>query len=241
MYKTFIDENEVFAVNDDLEIQIDVIGKTPTGQDIKVVTVDNFYKNPMLVRELALTIPPTVNRRILSNLPAGRNSGRINAFYLMDGLGPHYDRIFKEVYPEIYFQYDQGQILESFKNATFMVNVMTSENLPPRVPHIDFPDLRVFASAIYLNTPEECQGGTGLYTFGGELIGREPPGTIDVAGNIPPTHFVVDNEGDFKLVKILEMKFNRMILYGQCLYHSAYIKPGMFIGNTYRLNQQFFI
>jgi hypothetical protein len=118
---------------------------------------------------------------------------------------------------------------------------MTSENLPPRVPHIDFPDHRVFASAIYLNTPEECQGGTALYTFGGELVGREPPGTIDVAGKVPPTHFVVDDEGDFKLVKILEMKFNRMILYGQAIYHSAYIKPGMFTGNTYRLNQQFFI
>ena len=241
MLKTFVNEEEVFKVNEDFEIEVETIGTTPTGQDIKIVIVDNFYKYPEKVRDLALMIPPTTNKRVLSNLPSGEDSGRINAFYLQDQLGPVYDNIIKAVYPEIHFQFPEGHVENSFKQATFIVNVMTSENLPPRVPHIDFPDMRVLASLIFLNTPEECKGGTAFYSFGGELVGRSEPTTIDVEGKIKPDHFVVDDCGDFKLVKLVEMKWNRMIIYSQCLFHSAYIKPGMYTDGNYRLNQVFFI
>lgn len=237
MLKKFINEAEVFAINKNLTYEIVKIG--PLEQ--KVAIVDNFYKNPELVRELALAIPPTVNERILTNLPSGHNSGRINAFYYLDSMGETYNKIIREVWPELTTQYHEKYFFESFKQATFMVNVMTSENLPPRVPHTDYPDPRALASAIYLNTPDECAGGTAFYSFGGTCIGRKCPSTIDVAETTPPDHFVVDDCGDWKLEYVAEMKWNRMIVYSQALFHSPYIKPGMFTGDTYRLNQQFFI
>lgn len=237
MFKSFINEAEVFAINENLTYEIVKVG----ALENKVVIVDNFYKNPELVRDLALSIPPTNNERILTNLPAGKTSGRINAFYTLDDLGKSYDTIIREVWPDICQQYQPDYFFESFKRSTFMVNVMTSENLPPRVPHTDFPDPRVFASAIYLNTPEECAGGTAFYSFGGSCIGRKCPSTIDIAETTKPDHFVVDDCGDWKLEYVAEQRWNRMIIYSQALYHTPYIKPGMFVGDTYRLNQQFFI
>ncbi len=240
MYKNFINELEVFAVNPDYKLSVIEVG----DEKSKIAIVDNFYLNPMMVRDLALTIPPSTNERILNYLPYGNDSGRINAFYILDHLGPIYDKIIKEVFQDFVKDYDNDYFVESFKRATFMVNVMTSNNLPPRLPHVDYPDKRLLASAIYLNTPEECAGGTAFYTFGGNQYADEitySSKTIDIAGTTPPDHFVVDDCGDWKQIGLAEMKFNRMVIYSQNLFHSPYIKPGMFTNGVYRLNQQFFI
>ena len=46
MKKAFIDEHEVFALGDDLEASVHTIGPEKS----KIVTIDNFYKNPDMVR-----------------------------------------------------------------------------------------------------------------------------------------------------------------------------------------------
>lgn len=244
MIKKFINEHEVFQTNSNLNFEI--VNLKTKLHEAKVVIVDNFYKNPDLIRELALLIPPTCNERITSDLPAGKNSGRINAFYLLDSLGPIYDKIIKETFPEVVnpeFKKTgrSDQILSSFTRATFMVNVMTSENLPPRVPHIDNPDFRAFASTIYLNVEEECAGGTAFYALNDSIISEYNHNYLDIQGTIKPTKFVIEDEGDWKKICLIEMKYNRMILYQQNIFHSAYIDEKMFTNNTYRLNQQFFI
>lgn len=244
MLKTFIDESEVFRTNEDLDIEI--VEFRSTSESAKVAIVDNFYANPDLVRELALAIPPTVNERITSYLPSGRNSGRINAFYLMDSLGPVYDGIIRRVFPEIVFpEFTKSgrtdQIISSFMRATFMVNVMTSENLPPRVPHIDCADYRAFASAVFLNTEDECAGGTAFYSFAGKIFSDKNYNSIDIEEKIEPNKFVIDDEGDWKKLYVAEMKYNRMILYQQNIFHNAYVDETMFNNGVYRLNQQFFI
>jgi hypothetical protein len=234
MLKTFIDEKETFAVNEELKVKRVEIG--PRRRVLGIV--DDFYKNPMAVRELALMIPPTTNERILTRLPAGPDSGRINAFYIMDHLGPIYDELARGLYPEIYGTRQNRTIVESLRDSTFIVNVMTSNNLPPRTPHIDHPEYWALASAIYLNIEEECAGGTAFYTFDGKDTGVERglfPGDKDL------DHYVSDSEGSWKLEYLAEMKFNRMIIYPASMYHAAYVKPGMFVDGTYRINQQFFI
>lgn len=234
MYKKFINEFETFAVNEDLKIETIEIG--PYKRTLGII--DNFYKNPMLVRDLALTIPPTTNERILTRLPAGKDSGRINAFYILDHLGPIYEKIIEKTFVNFHVHYEPGAILRVFKDSTFMVNVMTSNNLPPRPPHIDHPNPLALASTIYLNTPEECAGGTAFYTFNGKDTGVEY-GLTEGSDNID--QYVTDSVGDWKLEHIAEMKFNRMIIYPAAVYHAAYVKPDMFNNGTYRINQQFFI
>lgn len=240
MLKRFINEEETFAVNENLNIDIRYVGPT----NAKVIIVDNFYKNPELVRDLALTIPPSTDEILASNLPVGPDSGRIDSSYKLQHIGKYIERIFKEAVPETYQHLPPNYFLNIFFGAKFLCNVMTSNNLPPRVPHCDSAmSLADYAALIYLNTPEECAGGTGLYTFGGSRyhtnLGSRR--TIDIEGLIPADHYVVDSVGDWELVDLIEMKFNRLVLYPQSHYHTAYIKPGMFVNGTYRINQLFFI
>lgn len=235
MIKKFINEAEVFAISDHIEWTVKEVGPGKS----KVIVCDNFYKNPDMVRELALSIPPSVNERIASNLPVGPDSGRINAFYMLDHFATPIEEMFKQSLPEIYEKAPIGYFQRSFLDATFLVNVMTGKNLPPRVPHCDAPHPYLYAAVIFLNTPEECQGGTALYTFGGEHRGNA--NTMDVAGTIPVDHYVTDNEGDWEMLELIEMKYNRFVMYPQWQYHTAYIKPDMFVDGTYRINQCFFI
>lgn len=231
MDKFFIDESEVFAINEDITVTVEEVG--PSNH--KIVTVDNFYKNPDLVRDLALRIPPSYNERILTRLPGGR----INAFYLMDHMGPVFDDIIKTIYPELWVLFPQNHINNSLRDATFMVNVMSAEMVQPRPPHIDCPDFRAMAAMVFLNTPEECQGGTGFYTFDGEESGVEY-GLHK--GDVEPTPVYINGDmGDWKMHHLVEMKYNRMVLYQAMYYHSAYITKDMFNDGTYRLNQMFFI
>ena len=59
MDKNTINEDETFEINPDHYVSIEYFGE----QKVKVVVVDDFYKNPMLVRQLALDIPASRNRR----------------------------------------------------------------------------------------------------------------------------------------------------------------------------------
>ena len=233
MIKNIINEDEIFEINDDYYVNIE------NYNGVKVVIVDDFYKNPHDVRQLALDIPASYNRRIRGNNPALR----VNAFYELSSMAWIYDQLSRQYFPEITQHYDSRYFQRSFMNATFMVNVMQTENLPPVCPHMDNTSGVNLASTIYLNTANECDGGTSFYEFGGKTYYEDPSvaHTLDVEGKHPVTEYINDSIMDWKLIGIAPMKFNRMVLYNQAVLHSAYVKPYMFTGDTYRLNQQFFI
>lgn len=233
MLKNIINEDEIFEINDDYHVNVE------NYNGVKVVIVDDFYKNPHDVRQLALDIPASYNRRIRGNNPALR----VNAFYELSSMAWIYDQLSRQYFPEITQHYDSRYFQRSFMNATFMVNVMQTENLPPVCPHMDNTSGVNLASTIYLNTANECDGGTSFYEFGGKTYYEDPSvaHTLDVEGKHPVTEYINDSIMDWKLIGIAPMKFNRMVLYNQAVLHSAYVKPYMFTGDTYRLNQQFFI
>tara|TARA_B100000123_G_scaffold82881_1_gene59773 strand:- start:4172 stop:4879 length:708 start_codon:yes stop_codon:yes gene_type:complete len=235
MDKKTINEDIVFEINPNYYVAVEYFGK----QKVKVVVVDDFYKNPYLVRQLALDIPASRNKRIRGNNPAWR----INAFYDMDGMSWIYDQLCKTYWPEIMQNYPIDYIQQSMMRATFMVNVMQTTNLPPVCPHMDNTSGINFASTIYLNTANESKGGTSFYNFGGKEYYDDPSvkHTYDVAGKLPVTKYISDTIHDWEMIGMVPMKFNRMVLYNQAVLHSAYVKEGMFEGDEYRLNQQFFI
>jgi len=229
---TFINETEVFEINENLSVTVDKIG----SQDKKVVIIDNFYKHPEQVRNLALTIPPTTNTRIRTHLPGPR----INAFYTLDHLGPVFDDIIKNVYPEWHMQFPRSHINNVFRDSTFVVNIMHNKFLEPRTPHIDCPDPRAFAAMIYLNTPNECEGGTGFYTFDGHDSGTATT-LYNNKDSEKLTQYIAGDAGDWKMYHHVDMKWNRMVLYQANIYHAAHITNDMYTDSTYRINQMFFI
>ena len=55
MEKYFIDESKVFAINEELDARVELMG----WEEKPIVYIDNFYKNPDMVRDLVFRIPPT--------------------------------------------------------------------------------------------------------------------------------------------------------------------------------------
>ncbi len=218
MKKNIIDEDKVFEINQNCKVSMEEYGPNKD----RVVTVDNFYMYPDLVRQLALDIPASKNKRIRGNNPAHR----VNAFYELTNMAWIFDDLLRRYWPELTVRVSREALINSFQGATFMVNVMQSENLPALTPHIDNPSDNNWACTIYLNTPEECAGGTSFYTK---------------LNDDPPTEYVTDSTDSWELLGIAPMVYNRMVLYIQSVPHTAYVKPGMFTGDLYRLNQQFFI
>ena len=221
MKKNQINEDEIFLINENYTVRVETFG---SNKD-KIVVVDDFYANPHQVRQLALDIPASRNQRIRGGNPAWR----VNAFYVLDDMSWIFDQLCRQHYPEVMEQWPQGAMIDSFKRATFMVNVMQSENLPPVKPHMDNPSGLHFASTIYLNNENESNGGTSFYEYTGTNV------------NEPVAKYITDSTHDWKMTGMVPMKFNRMVLYLQNVWHSAYVKPGMFTDDVYRLNQQFFI
>ena len=221
MKKNTIDEDEVFLISKDYSVKLETFGK----DNHKVLVVDDFYANPHKVRQLAIDIPASKNQRIRGGNPAWR----VNAFYVLDPMSWIFDQLCRQYYPEVIQNWPIGMMEESFKRATFMVNVMQTENLPPVKPHMDNPSGLNFASTIYLNNENESNGGTSFYDYKG----------VDV--NQPVHTYINDTTEDWEMIGMVPMKFNRMVLYLQNVWHTAYVKPEMFTGDTYRLNQQFFI
>lgn len=224
MRKNIIDERKIFKTNQKIKTNL------LKFNSVKVLVVDNFYENPYEVRKLALDIPASSNLRIRGNNPAFR----VNAFYEFFDLYKIYDELAREYFPEIMENYIDSFMKMSFMRATFMVNVMQSTDLPAIAPHIDNPSGINLASVIYLNTENECNGGTGFYEYKNKSLVKENIGIV-------PKEYVTDSVDDWKLIGIADMKFNRMILYNQSVLHSAYVKPGMFEKDLYRINQQFYI
>lgn len=228
MFTSLQEEIECFSPSDELSVHIE------TFEGEKIAIVDNFYKHPERVRELALTIPRTYNPRILHGLPGAR----VESPYYMSHLAYLYGEIIKNVWPDRADEIEDTFVQNCMDHASFLVNIQNS-NLPPRVPHIDTIGRGRFASGIYLNTPSECVGGTAFYKYKGEK-------TVDLS-NLDVTlkdytHYVQESDGEYwEKIHLAEMKFNRMIIYPMNLLHTPYIPPNTFTDETPRLMQMFFI
>lgn len=228
MKKYFIDESEVFAINEELDARVELMG----WEEKPIVYIDNFYKNPDMVRDLALKIPPTFNRRICGAIPGGR----ISANFDLDHLIPVWTDIAKSVYGLL--KEEEERFVIGCKQLTFSVNVTGSDQV--LVPHVDSPLdsknlIRGWAGVIYLNTPEECHGGTGFYTYKGMSY-------IDTnQAGIWKEDIVRDSVGPWELVHLAEMKYNRLIVYPDNFLHGVYQHPGHFDEQLNRLAQSIFL
>jgi hypothetical protein len=228
-FKNLDEEIEFFSTNSEIDVHTKEISD---GE--KIVIVDNFYKHPDKVRELALTIPKTFNPRILWGMPGGR----VESPYYFSHLGYLYTEIITNVWPDRAKTMEDTFVQNCIDHASFLVNVQNSD-LPPRVPHIDNISIGRFASGIFLNTPEECAGGTAFYKYHGEI-------SVDMSNpdiKLKNYNYYVqetDNE-DWEKIYLAEMKYNRMIIYPQNLLHTPYIPANTFTDETPRLIQMFFI
>ena len=225
MKKYFIDEAKTFAINTPVDARVELMG----WEEIPIVYIDNFYKNPNMVRNLALKLPPTSDPRILG----GVTGSRVASFFDFQHIYPIWVEIAQNVFG--LKKEEQEKFEASMFSTPFSVNVTQSKDRPD-LPHIDLPDVtsRGWAGLIYLNKDDECKGGTGFYTYKGHQVNPKQDGLWD-------KDYVCDSIGPWELMHLAEMKLNRMIMYPATVMHTPYDKPGFFEGDDYRLVQVFFL
>lgn len=98
----------------------------------------------------------------------------------------------------------------------------------PHNPIHNDDDIGGIATILYLNTPDQCRGGTALWRHRETGLTRMPtPHEIKRHGKSPKR--VMDrlyadgqDEGNWELVEMADMKFNRLIMYPAACFHSRY-------------------
>ena len=132
----------------------------------KVFVVDNFYKNPDKVAELALSYTPSYDKSVCSGLIGGR-VWEDNP-EMVKNLKPVFEELcqHKEWYN---LEWDQEDFDSKWDKMKFMVNVTTGDDINEAFKdkmmsythHKDNEDYR-WAALIYLN---DGPGGTNFYAF----------------------------------------------------------------------------
>tara|TARA_B110000881_G_C18482927_1_gene467524 strand:- start:148 stop:852 length:705 start_codon:yes stop_codon:yes gene_type:complete len=234
----------MFEPNPKMKINVVQINK-----ERRVVVIDDFYKNPDEIRDLALSIDHRTEADLIHNLPGAR--GVVETAEVKDSLHKVYFQLCK-----LYFgHFEEKRFNEHWDNQEFMVNVLNDETLlrTPAgiIPHQDHFKLQdgpgyQFGAVVYLNTEEECAGGTNVYSH---------MGNISIENDYTPQWLEDANVGDinFDYVKSkvdggrpyaceyeAKMAYNRMVLYQADTLHGQNVDLGMF-SDYNRINQVLFM
>lgn len=254
---------------EDTQVQLIEAGGHPA------LIVDNFYRDPDHLRELALTL----NYRV----PPAMHPGYRAALGL--SLEPVVSAVF-ERFAKGYFPTPES--MEAHATAWQFFNSERRPGDPPRPmsqrPHVD---TGLLVGLVYLNKPEHCRGGTAFYrhqTTGAEAVfpkkvheGRNLDGKpivpalrtrmwehraaldyeralqaglassygdyckriADTPGD--ETGNIIGTCGGWQLMQVVEMKYNRLVMFPGFVMHSTHFLPEWF-GNTpqtWRLTHNF--
>jgi hypothetical protein len=199
----------MFQINEDLKVKIINI------EEKIFFVIDNFYKDPDQVREYAINSKKYKDEDLLAGAIGKRvceDDLRLS-YYMKD--------VFEELckHPKWHIEFDKDHHEYKWSGMRFMVNVTNNSEIikdgRSNIEHLDGP-LNKWACVVYLNTPEECEGGTDFYRWNGDYNSR------------PILEYTA------------EMTYNRAILYDANMVHGAVLRPGMFV-NCDRLVQVMFM
>lgn len=187
----------MFQINEDLKVQIFNI------EEKIFFVIDNFYKDPDQVREYAISSKKYKDEDLLAGAIGRRVcEDDLRLSYYMKDV---FEKLCK--HPKWHIEFDKDHHDNKWSAMRFMVNVTNNQEIikdgRENIEHLDGP-LNKWACVVYLNTPEECEGGTEFYRWNGDF-------------NTKPI-----------LEYIAEMSYNRAVLYDANMVHGAIMKPKMF-------------
>ncbi|MGE0708080.1 MAG: DUF6445 family protein [Planctomycetota bacterium] len=220
----------------------------------RVIVVDDFYADPEAVLALAQGLH-YVGAGMHGNFPGTRGFLTLDTAPMIAALSQLWGA-----------RLESAQVIQPVVFSALEADVRL--NVDQRLPHVD-PGV---SAMIWLNRPEECAGGTGLYrhTLTGlervpqtptrevlqlaARLGFRPESLEDPAAYTrfqdaivfnplfaaPEGEYVNDGNPYWELIYLMEMRWNRMVLFDGRIPHSQYLRPGDFEGRT-RLNQMLYL
>jgi hypothetical protein len=216
----------MFEVNPELKVKIEkvrditwesldngVVKYSPSTTEKMVFIIDDFYKNPDEVREYAINSKTYTDEDRLAGA-IGRRVWEEDAsimIKLRDNLSPVFEQLAQ--HPNWHIKYDKEHFHSKWNCMRFVVNVTNNKEIVDSgrdwgtICHIDGP-CNKWASLIFLNTDDECEGGTSFYSVS---LPNE-----DGSTNLPTFEYTCN------------MKYNRCIMYDANQVHGAIMEPHMF-------------
>lgn len=229
------------------------------------VSIDNVYRDPEYVRELALSLDftssmrnpyPGVKAQIwLSTAPILALAHAIDKKYrpgrVPDPKGP----------------------VTAFRPLGFAITNMPAADINPLAVQAHIDDAASLAGLVYLNFPHQCRGGTSFWRHREHDLIRLPSdekmlemisvwgGDVDRAKKSRadleevfqvglllqnfdkfPSGYMIEDNDTWELLAIAEMKWNRLVLFDGGVFHSGYYDEGWFgtTRETERLTQNIF-
>lgn len=221
----------MFEVNSDLRVMKDTIKEMrwnaledgrmfyDTREIISkpIFVIDNFYKNPDEVRQLALDSPVYTDEERLASA-IGRRVWRDEP-EIVEELYLQLSDVFKELcnHEDWHIEFDEEHFTNKWRSMHFVVNVTNDKEIVDSgrwddIFHVDGP-YNKWGSLVFLNTPEE---------YGEE---NSVPGT----GFCTVQNPTEDNpKPKPRLQYVCPMKYNRLIIYDANMVHGAIMQPGMY-------------
>lgn len=244
------------ALNDESQFEIDV--KKVGDRGYPLLILDNLYREPDYVRDVALSITPEPPN---SSHPGVRSR-------IQTDISRLHEIAWKHVGEFLGYTPEQAISRSVFDGLSFMRINRKPEDLTIHQcrPHAD--PVRI-AGVIYLNPNEQCRGGTAFYRhrasnveecvlprnakndpFEKQFIAHAKSigafdsyrGFCEEKFQVPYLDFVrsilttipreknypLDSDEDWELTQKVEMKFNRFICYPGFLIHSGYYRHEWF-------------
>ena len=182
-----------------------------------LIVVDDFYPNPYEIRKIALSsdYPEITGKRTFP----GRNSSKS---HIVPGL----DRVMSHILSEPAVGATDPKALHGFFR-------LTHEGEQGRFGvHVDATRMQ-WVGVIYLNPPEQCQGGTSMYRHKGLGLDRTPLNEAELhAYGATSILDLLEKDGNdpskWEHLMTVPMRFNRLVVYRPWIWHA----PGEPFGNT---------
>lgn len=239
----------ILEVNPACDVTVRQVG----SDNHKVVLVDNFYKHPEKVAELALGLFYTETKAVIGSYPGSRAMITLDTASLIQSLGKFWGEPLKPFHADYH-----PVIFSAIQNRDYQLSPWQ------RQPHID----QGVTAMVYLNPEEMCSGGTGLYRHRPTGLTRVPigmtPELIRLAqeqGFSPsalrsqegyaeffnsvffrPEYatkknaYINDGNEYWELLYRIDMKPNRLVIFDGRVFHSQHIADGHF-RDYFRMNQ----
>jgi len=243
---------DLLAINPHHTVSIQQVG---LGQH-QIVVVDNFYQHPDDVLQVALTLPYTDRFEIVGNFPGVRASLNLETRELVETLSSLWGC------PLFTFFSPQPVVFQGIKTQNYRLNV------GQRQPHIDqditamvylnpadsctggtgvyrhrptglervpiMPDATIRQLADQLELSDEFfTSPEGYENFQNSMI-------FNPLFSCRSNTYINDGNEYWELLKLIEMRPNRLMIFDGRCFHSQYIQAGDY-DQAFRVNQIFYL
>ena len=192
-----------FLYHEIFEISNNIIGNIKTINNTKILVLDNVFKNFNKLQKIVFSTP--VGNWKFKN----GTKNYIDYYDCRLSFLPKQDAMIALAKDSISLQYSHKTFLQNSVDVNWFKQINKKRN-NYAIPHIDTTEKKSYTCLVYLNSIEDCFGGTAFFNQIKEDFAIED---LDYWGA---------NQECWEKIGYIDMQPNRMVIFPSELFHSAY-------------------